>query len=317
MMPAPRSSIKAIAHAASQLPWESCGKLSSLCKSLREQTIRLIAREECLKGGWDAFYNHAALRFTAAGIISVFEECSHIPIGPQSIEETLAMWQLLLYTETAGSRRHAAYLCWIAEKHGEESLPSLSSHPCPWFSSPLTKHSQAGRFGSCRGGFLVVQRVSSSIHSRDRHVACRPGNPAVVETQAHMGPRANPGLQSSPPWPAVFLLLHTFVLRMGIPPFGLLEETVPAPVPACCTFSAEPFLHVFNDASGGFQERLACKSVSLTEDNEQALLAFVRELPEQREVEMYLHRLWPLSMGDVTFLLRVSAEVRVLRIVQD
>lgn len=38
---------------------------------------------------------------------------------------------------------------------------------------------------------------------------------------------------------------------------------------------------------------------------EQALLSFIRELSDENEIEEYLHRLWPLRAGDVSFLLRV------------
>ena len=113
---------EAISLAASRLPWTCCSKLFNLCKPLRKQTIRLIAVEECRKGGWDAFYNHVALRFTAIGIITVFEQCEHIPIGLQVLKETLAFWQLLLNTEMPSSRHHAAYLCWVAETNGEKAL---------------------------------------------------------------------------------------------------------------------------------------------------------------------------------------------------
>jgi hypothetical protein len=124
----PPTPTEAISVAASRLPQESILMLSALCKRLREQTIRLIAVEECLKSGWDAFYQQPTLRFTSVGIESVFEQCKSIPIGPQALEETLAFWRLLLNTETTDSRHHAAYLCWVAETNGEENKRSFAGN---------------------------------------------------------------------------------------------------------------------------------------------------------------------------------------------
>ena len=105
----------ALAVVAANSSWQTFLKISTLCRSIHNMTIRKLAEIHVRSAGCELFHMHPALRCTRAGLIAGFEALSATPVSKIDMEETLAMWDLLAMTHDP----EAVCFSWLSKRLGE------------------------------------------------------------------------------------------------------------------------------------------------------------------------------------------------------